>query len=62
MQPFKTIYNGSLCTNDCARKEMLSNDSYVCPNEFTDIPDAKLTRSLLLLMLLGAETQQKLRF
>ena len=35
---------------------------HVYPNEFTGFPDTMVTRSLLLLMFLGAERQQKLRF
>ena len=35
---------------------------HVYPNEFTGFPDTRLTRSLLLLMFLGAERHQKLRF
>ena len=47
--------------NNCGHEEMLLTDTYVCPNEFTGFSDARLTRSFLLLMFLGAERQQKLR-
>ena len=42
-------------------KETLSNKTNVCPNKFTGFPDARLTKSLPLLIFLGAERQLRLR-
>ena len=48
-----------MCANDDAHEETLSNKTNVCPNEFTGFSDARLAKSPLLLMFLGAERTTK---